>query len=311
MGGGKIPGQCVRYSQIREGTYNCLDRNDEDPFSETVTIDPGTPPILLSNLVSCKVEKHGYGLNCGGESGCVLMKRWCKSFFFIFYFKKRWCKSGKRSCFGSSSWCKDKPALCPILGDGILTNNPQICSNISFWRQWACNEGEIQCGAQCFKREEWGDLDRPLKENCKDGSDSYRPIRQTSVNQEPHVWKVGPLSKKTNLYHIIKLISFKPRQSIRPNPMLELKRNLLVKDNITGVQSILVNNTWKVPPINDEEFFDIYNKPFTSNETLYARDSKTTFLFSSVSEQECEADMGIICKVKNISRKNLYIQNFN
>ena len=66
-----MPGQCVRYNQIKEGTYNCLDRTDEEPFSETDKSNPGTPLILLSKLTSCKckVENHGNGLNCGGEGG--------------------------------------------------------------------------------------------------------------------------------------------------------------------------------------------------------------------------------------------------
>ena len=191
-GTNSIPGQCIQASKMRDGKENnCLDRSDEDPFQEAANatnketiIDPGRLKncTIIENTNSDGQQKLP-GLECGGIDG-------------------RWERNG---CIGMYEWCRDKFSKeCPVLGPGIRTNDPVLCSNNTFWRTQPCGKDPdssdsdemIRCLAgnsgQCVTKFFWGMKGRDRKwdgggweNSCKDGSDKYRPIKQRRETKEP------------------------------------------------------------------------------------------------------------------------------
>ena len=130
-----------------------------------------------------------------------------------------------------STWCqgahKSLNLVCPaVLGVGISTNDPRLCSNNNFWRQQTCGKhGKwyalytatayqanemIRCQAaksgQCVKKEFWG-LEGAKDRygngaSCKDGNDLYRPIKeagQRSQATKPHNQKCGKQSQRQRM----------------------------------------------------------------------------------------------------------------
>ena len=182
-----IPGQCIEKSKLKDGEENdCLDRSDEDPFQEA-----GNETIIdFGNLKNCTDEHGQPGMECGGQESSNLFEN--------------------NRCIRMDDFCRNERSVeCPVLGEGIRTNDPTLCTNISFWGNLTCGktltdrifapwgEDKVRCQAgksgQCVDKEYWGILG--AKENyrgteeelsCKDGSDLYRPIKRPTEAEEPN-----------------------------------------------------------------------------------------------------------------------------
>ena len=171
-----ISGQCVEATKLEDGEVSdCLDRSDEQVFQEGKDSTFKEAAIInLDKLQFCTGESGGWkylGLDCGEP------EEWpfpCMPMFF---------------------WCQDFLNLkCPVLGTNstdIYTNNPTICANTTFWREKNCGkwDGEdlIRCTGnltgQCVSKsfaKDWRGGDA----SCRDGSDKYRPIKQTVIKEE-------------------------------------------------------------------------------------------------------------------------------
>ena len=170
-----IPGQCFEYSKARDGKENnCLDRSDEDPFQEAGTARNKETTIDFGSLKGCTNEDGKPGLECGGQSyGELGNSINCNPMY-------GWCTVGL-------SW------ECPVLGEGIRTDDRTLCANISFWRQFSCGEDWIRCQAgnsgQCVHQEVWG-VEGKFG-SCHDGSDLYRLIKQPT-----EVWRSEPVTEE-------------------------------------------------------------------------------------------------------------------
>ena len=184
-----IPGQCIGQSQWRDGEKNnCLDRSDEDPFKEATKATNQQKTINFASLESCELWWTGSGwpgLKCckpgdtGGTEACPD------------------AHPPTDTCVSMEFWCKEKPSFeCPVLGPGIRTNDPILCSNNTFWRQQPCGttdgEKNIRClgenSGECVQKKYWGlegVKDRwGVELSCRDGSDKYRPIKQPTEAEE-------------------------------------------------------------------------------------------------------------------------------
>ena len=152
-GTNSIPGQCIEIKQQNDSKENnCLDRSDEDPFQEA-DIDNAS----LNNFIDQSGDPR---LKCSsGKEDCIPLFRWCTMAFRYSFVRE-----------------------CPVLGVGVLTTDPKLCSNISFWRKQTCGK------------------------SCTDGSDKYRPIKQLAeakevaeayggINSQPKVWKTRPFDE--------------------------------------------------------------------------------------------------------------------
>ena len=132
-----LPGQCIEDTGVRDGNfYHCIDRSDEGPF-EKRTPGSNQQKIDFKKLISCRT-KAGPGLECGskGKSKCVTMDVWCSSSAL-------------------------PPEECPVLGDGVLTNDPRVCQEYNFWRHKPCSGNDYErCKAsysgQCVRKNLWG-----------------------------------------------------------------------------------------------------------------------------------------------------------
>ena len=132
-----LPGQCIEDTGVRDGNfYHCIDRSDEGPFKKR---RPGSnqQKIDFTKLIGCRT-KAGPGLECGskGKSKCVTMDVWCSSSAL-------------------------PPEECPVLGDGVLTNDPRVCQEYNFWRHKPCSGNDYErCKAgysgQCVRKNLWG-----------------------------------------------------------------------------------------------------------------------------------------------------------
>ena len=148
-----IPGQCIPVKKSKDGNiFHCMDRTDENPFQRRGS-SVNEQMIDLKQLKSCPYWQQP-GLLCGVQH-CVLTSAWCAESF--------------------------SPKECQVLGPGILTNNPRVCQEISFWREQPCPDDHIRCRAgnsgQCVAKKYWGvegaKDDRGQDVSCKDGSDLY------------------------------------------------------------------------------------------------------------------------------------------
>jgi len=156
---------------------NCLDRSDEDPFQDAANNGTNKETIIdFGSLKNCTTISGRPGLECGGQgrkNACIEMYLWCSSFYI---------------------------SECPVLGEGIRTNDPTLCANNNFWRKQSCGEDPqnhdttvflIRCQAgnsgQCVRPQNWGyDVSNYEKqESCSDGSDLYRPIQKPTETELP------------------------------------------------------------------------------------------------------------------------------
>ena len=169
-----IPGQCIQAKKVKDEEIDCLDRSDEDPFQEEINATGKEIIIDTARLKSCTAVTGDRGLECGQtESNCIPFVMWC---------------------LGAGS-----QQDCPVLGPGIYTSHPVLCSNTTFWRQHSCGDGSIRCqggnSGQCVLDLTWGfhKAKGPVQSigqsasqimSCLDGSDKYRLIKQPAEAEE-------------------------------------------------------------------------------------------------------------------------------
>ena len=103
-----IPGLCIDEAKSRDGTvYHSMDRTDENPFIRGGSGE-NRQRIDLTQLKDCIDYDSPFinqpGLDCGdGEVNCG-------DFFF-------WCNGGRY------------PEECPVLGAGVLKDDPRVCGD--------------------------------------------------------------------------------------------------------------------------------------------------------------------------------------
>ena len=270
-----IPGQCIHPSKMRDGREsNCLDRSDEDPFQEATNSTDTETVIDFANIKNCTSSGRP-GLVCDGQmarlfatDGCLTMDYWCLDLFSLF---------------------------CPaVLGVGIRTNDPTLCSNNTFWRQQTCGKGAVmlRCQAansgQCVYKKHWGvegakDVGNKFgaEASCKDGSDKYRPIKQPTAEEEPGRQALqAEYKERDNNNFFENVAEEKPtasdkrhsaeehggqhKQVWKTEPVSELNYDFYFKgkeegekyrrDPLTGIWFVPESNPFKVPSITEEEF---------------------------------------------------------
>ena len=285
-----IPGQCIKVNKLGDGKEkDCLDRSDEDPFQERVNGTDKETIIDFARLNNCTDKYGSPGLDCGVQEeseNCVPIWGWC-----------------------SDDYSKE----CPVLGAGIRTNHPALCSNTSFWRRQTCKDlfGQvsIRCQAgnsgQCISIGEWG-LEGvgagywEAGESCKDDSDKYRPIKPLTEpgRQQPQGWKIEPVMEETyNRYY---------RGNTEIGPFYGANYR---KDSSTGVWMIPESNPFKVPSISEEDFkngFREYNAGWIKkaewanfyNTDDYVKDKTTGRMVAAPTVETCRANHGFVCKVR-------------
>ena len=269
----RIPGQCIEEDQAQDGRINhCLDRTDENPFKEAGNSKNQTK-IDFTQLESC-IDENGYpGLECRKEGG---------------------------NCIDMGSWCTRNQGFrkeCPVLGKDILTNNPTVCREYTFWQDKPCWVKDfIRCKAghsgQCVWNKYWGieeAKDRNgFEESCKDGSDLFKPIVKAEETSTPQVWKTRPVHEN-NLHQ-----------------KGEEERTKYKRDSSTGLWVIEESDPFKVPSVTEENFekglrwwkrkeewVDFYKSDF------YLKDETTNLMMAPVTEETCKAnDASFLCKVR-------------
>ena len=192
------------------------------------------------------------------------------------------------------AWRHDEE--CPVLGKGILTNNPTVCQEYRFWQDKPClGENLIRCKAgysgQCVKKMYWGNEEAKefgVGASCKDGSDLYRPIVKSEEPSKPKVWKTEPV------------------EEIELNWKGEEERARYEKDPSTGLWVIEESDPFKVPSVTEENFekglrwwtrkeewVNFYKSDF------YLKDETTKLMMAPVTEETCKAnDASFLCKVR-------------
>ena len=290
-----IPGQCINVKQWRDGESNhCLDRSDEDPFQEKVE-----KAIDFAKLKTC-TDRDGYtGLECGGKEVCINMQSWCMDPTLVRQFP------------------------CPILGAGIYTITPRLCSNITFWRKQACGKyHSVRCQAgnsgQCVVPGAWGV--EGSRQSCTDGSDKYRPIKQLAKEPSKADYKkqhsggepintdedhnVGEEGKPTEADKRAYGSKHSQPQVWKTAPTTEkyYYENYwgtelgakFQKDRSTGLWMIPESDPFKVPSVTEEdlkEWARFYNRDD------YMKDKATNRWMAWMTEENCK---GFVCKVNNI-----------
>ena len=285
-----IPGQCIELKKLRDGKENnCLDRSDEDPFQEAYNGTAKETIIDFAKLRSCSDEDRGVGLECGEQKKCLPM----------FY----WCAGAQES--------RD----CSVPGGAVInTNDPTLCSNISFWRQQTCGqsgnkhvgiEDKLRCQAgfsgRCVEKRYWG-IEGAKDQyghnaTCKDGSDLFRPIVKTeerdSQPSQTLIWKTKPLNEwNWNFYNNAE--------------HLKEKAAKYVKDSRTGLWAIPESDPFKVPSVTEEDYKkgpehrrNTYEKNFAEfySSDNYVKDETTNLMMAPITEETCKAKEGFKCKV--------------
>ena len=111
--GQEIEGECIKKSEEGDGKYHCNSRSDENPFA-TQTVDPTS---VMKECIDNTTNKAG--LDCPGH-GCFPFIDWCQS---------------KLSTEGG-------PKKCELPGEGqyFFSNDKELCSHPTFWREKPCPE---------------------------------------------------------------------------------------------------------------------------------------------------------------------------
>ena len=194
-----IPVQCIEQSKLGDGKENnCLDRSDEDPFQEAAN----ETIIDFRSLKNCTDEHGQPGLECSNQFENSL-------------------------CIRTDDFCKDETSEeCPVLGEGIRTNDPTLCANISLWEKLTCGktklfgpsfpwqgyllwgEDRVRCqggkSGQCVDKEYWGILGGETNYRGKpSGAQRAKRSRDLSAlerlairlgpwaSKQPKFWKKG------------------------------------------------------------------------------------------------------------------------
>ncbi len=267
--GNGIPGQCIEESKAKdENIFHCVDRNDENPFKAVNGTNQRR--IDFGKLKNCNTSRGSPGLECGeeGSSNCIDIWQWCNERF---------------------------NEDCPVLGEGITTNNPRVCQNITFWQDKPCDDNSwIRCrsgkSGQCVNKSKWGVEGAKFigkDATCSDNSDKYRPIKEegdAGGQSSPKVWKT------------------------RPSP--DYRANY-TKDESTQLWMIPESDPFKVPSVT-EEYFEKGPKLWIWNEIIgeyerkkdfyssddYVKDETTNLMMAAPTEEACKDNDGFVCKVR-------------
>ena len=316
LGGGKrgsndqVPGQCIEENKARDGMfYHCMDRTDENPFQKEY--NENSQQIDLDKLENCKYgDGTLQGLKCSVDFECTIFSHWCKDDFAY---------------------------QCPMLSEGILTNDPKLCRDIKFWRDQPCHHDYVRCQAeasgQCVEKTNWGNdrADPPYRQHggmtgCKDGSDLQRPIvKPDELRPQPiqQVWKLKPeieehykLAPQDFLDEFFYQLT--PKDHIDMLDMRKADHTKYQKDNPTGLWMLPENDPFKVPSISEEDYmrgpavgdriyfgyagWNIRKRnerwaTFYSSDD-YMKDETTYQMVAAVTEKTCNDYNGFVCKVK-------------
>ena len=275
-----IPGQCIELKKAKDGKENnCLDRSDEDLFQEAVNATNKETIIDFGSLKNCtrksSIEGVDYerpGLECG--------------------------RQGSSDCIRMDLWCKDKKSKeCPVLGEGIRTNDPTLCANVSFWRKLSCGK-ETRCQAgnsgQCVGHLRWGADGNWGR--CSDGSDLYRPIEQATETEDPGSQATQADSIEQGSDNGEQRINNDGDENNAEEEEKPLKKGYLPdkRDPPTEAQARTV--LWNTGPETEET----YDKYYRGKEkgAKYVKDVGTGLWMLAVSEESCKASQGFVCKVR-------------
>ena len=143
---GTNPGQCIR-----------VDQECEEDLPDLPYLNPSDKTLDLDNLLP-QCDSAGPGLRCPKYyiEGCLPFTLWCQKL------------KGTTDC-----------------GYGVLSTDPRICGNVTFWKNKPCREGLHRCNGkypgQCGSLYDvWGLEPEP----CSDGSDSLEPLPESGDCQE-------------------------------------------------------------------------------------------------------------------------------
>ena len=160
-----IQPHCVWESKFGNGEYDCINREDEQPFRKAKKKKQEIP--LVTHPSTCN-HIYGPGLNCSG------------------YLPTK--------CLSYAGWCRPlEPFACPAELGTLLSQDKTLCSNSSFWAGLPCTSvlGE---GKRC-RGENSGQCVYPLSSydyvtlrNCEDKSDQVHNFNSTcpSYSEEDH-----------------------------------------------------------------------------------------------------------------------------
>ena len=101
------------------GSYDVVDRSDEDPFRSSVTSAQGINYTAV--LTQCTVRDRDAGVKCDGD--CVHAVYWCND--------------------NSENYCSDS---------GVRRTDAGLCSHPTFWKEISCNltyGGQLYPGLRC------------------------------------------------------------------------------------------------------------------------------------------------------------------
>ena len=179
--------QCVWESKFENNEYDCLDRSDE----KTLNVKKSEIKVF-SNLTTCEFQDEysvGPGLSCSDyPSSCLPYSRWC---------------------------IPEEPFKCPKELGTILSQDPDLCSNYTFWSDRPCyftghGEGKRCTGSnsgQCvFPQSSYGDV----KRSCADKSDQVHSVNTTCPvfleDDHPHcseeLWQYCSFSEYSGKYKV-------------------------------------------------------------------------------------------------------------
>ena len=276
-GANSIPGQCIHRSKLSDRKESCLDRSEKDRFQEAANATEKETIIDFASLKNCTSERelitserneagtftvhttilHILGLKCGKQesSPCIHMKFWCKD---------------------------EYSQACPVLGEGIRTNDPKLCANNSFWGKQRCGkleDGEdmIRCQGgkrgQCVASKHWGVEGAKdyhgFEASCKDGGDKYRPIKQEEPSKAHH----NKNSNNEEDDHFGGFTRAEASSSQNAQPQV-----------------------WMTQPTADE-FYNKYIKG-SEEEGKHMKDPSTGLWMIPVKDEKtCVANKGFVCKV--------------
>ena len=213
-------------------------------------------------------------------------------------------------------WCGDSDTAesteCPVLGEGIRTNDPTLCANTSFWREVSCQSwkvgeseekeelGYVRCQAgysgQCAGKFFWGV--EGFSKSCSDGSDLYRPIKQSAETEEPSSQASQGDSNEHSSDDGEERINsggndnFAEEEKKLPAMGAADKRNSAEGNGGQHSQTQM----WNTLPKTEE----IYNRDYKGKEegAKYMKDARTGLWMVAVSEESCKASQGFVCKVR-------------
>ena len=282
-----IPGQCIERAKFRAGKENnCLDRSDEDPFQEAATAANKETIIDFGSLKNCttysvwtssRIKHQDPGLECGRQGSS---------------------DSNSRKCIEMDDWCQDDSSSeCPVLGEGIRTNDPTLCANVSFWRKLTCGKERIRCqgghSGQCSYR--WGI--EGGRGSCSDGSDLYRPIKQPTHTEDPGSKALQADSNEHGSDYGEQMFNNDVDDSFAEEEKNPLKMGAADKRDSAEAQGGRQSQpqVWKTQPVREE----IYNRSYKGKEkgAKYVKDLTTglwmipesnPFKVPSVTEEDFE-----------------------